>query len=79
MKTKIKQAQDLMEKAQALLGASEEMLIRAESLRDFHDHFALFGNLKKATKLMNDIDTCERGAKRLYESYLKTLTKIQEL
>lgn len=79
MKTKIKQAQDLMEKAQALLGASQEMLQRAERLMDFHNQFALFGNFKKAAKLMNDIDTCERGAKRLYQSYLKTLTKIQEL
>lgn len=68
-----------MERAEALLEASEEMLQRAERLHDFHAQYQLFGNFKKAAKLMNDIDTCERGAKRLYESYLKTLTKIQAL
>lgn len=79
MKTKIKDAQYLMNRAEQLLNASGDMLSRAEHLRDFHSQYLLFGNFKRATKLMNDIDTCERGAKRLYQSYLNTLTKIQEL
>lgn len=79
MKTKLKDAQYLMNRAEALLNASENMWLRSERLRDFHSQYSLFGNFKKATKLMNDIDTCERGAKRLYYSYQKTLTKILEL
>lgn len=79
MKTKIKDAQYLMNRAEQLLNASGDMWSRAESLRDFHNQYQLFGNFKRAAKLLSDIDTCERGAKRLYESYLKTLTKIQEL
>lgn len=70
---------ELHTKAQKLLTAAEDMGERIQNLKNYETQLMTFGNVPKIAKLWNDIDTCERGQKRLIYSYQKCLTQILEL
>ena len=79
MKTRIEKIKELHHKAFKLLKAAEDMGVRIENLKNYETQLMTFGNVPKLAELWNDIDTCERGQKRLLYSYQKCLTQILEI
>lgn len=78
MKEKLKEAKRLQEKANHLLGLAKGMQERVEIMRETNSRIdkCLYISDKWTE---SEIDTCERGTKRLYYSYQKCLIKICEL
>lgn len=78
MKTNIKQIKELHYKAEALLELANDMQIKIDEMLRYNLEVAMpngFKNVYSDSK----INTCERGKKRLLESYKRILNQIIEL
>jgi hypothetical protein len=79
MKTKIETMLELHQKAEALLYAAQDMGRRIDNHKRNFETWSILGNFDYRTKCFHQIDTCERGQRRLLYSYKKVSMQIAEL
>ncbi len=70
---------ELHQKAEALLTAAEDMQDRIDNHKKNYETRSILGNFDYRAKCFQQIDTCERGQRRLLYSYKKVLMQIAEL
>lgn len=77
MKAKLKEAQRLHEKAQDLLEMAVNMQLKIDKKLQYNLEIANPNGFKPYSD--DNIDTCQRGLKRLYWSYQQVLMQIASL